>query len=194
MRKGPKDPYLHSLVCTEKLLNIEVKKIWKKFGKNFFWFNFFFLGLAVLVFLVLVHRGSLRGSFLQSPCFLLKRMIFFHLLSWRLIYLYVTKNMFFVGMYLQQKFDFFNHIIAKKVNLKVWLLVKSGYHIVPNPSIVLFKMYLLCSLKILFRNFRQSLFHLSKPIIKHGQPCLHMWPQLRRKKKATTFQAGKFYV
>ena len=68
----------------------------------------------------------------------------------------------------------FNHIIPKQVNLKMWLLIMNCYYIVPNLSIVLFKNYLSCSLKNLFKKFRQSSFNLSKQIIKHGQPCLHM--------------------
>ena len=75
------------------------------------------------------HRHYIHLALVHD--FLLKRIIFFHLCSWLLIDLYITKNTFSVGMYFQQKIDF---------------------------------------------------FEFSKAIIKHGQPCLHMWPQLRRKK------------
>ena len=62
------DYFLHCSVRTKKLLNKKVEKIQKKFGRIFFGLKtVFFRARCFWFFLVLVHRGSLRGSFLQSP-------------------------------------------------------------------------------------------------------------------------------
>ncbi len=66
--------FLHCSVRTKMLLNRKVLTNEKKIERFFGGLKTVFLGLFWFI-LVLVHRGSLRGSFLQSPCIILNKVI-----------------------------------------------------------------------------------------------------------------------
>ena len=113
-------------------------------------------------------------------------MSFFHSSCTWLSELQVTKKLHFLLIILTE-IRFFQSLTYVKVNLKLRLLIKSGYHIVPNPPIALIIIWRTTTRQKMFKNYR----HWKKPLM---QSCTYTVAAFLKRKSITLFLSSIFLL